>query len=981
MMSQHRVGMTNDAARFKGSASSSANLSPRLIRPFAASSGWMRLQLRDTYGVGLVRMWASTQRVESSRVESRRISGGNASRRHDALLRYAGSRSAGPCKHGLAHQQAVVEPHSVPWLRPSGRSTIRSGLCPARPVRPGYGKYRHPPPSKLRRRSLVVGTPRSPSLLLCSPSTDPPPSRSRLVSDYEDRRACLVLLRAPTSRMVSTRQSRLSAASPAKPPLIHLPTPPEIATIPSPLPFAIHSKPVIPRRPVLERSKSSKKCSVHPYLSGNYAPVTFEHPLTDCLFQGTIPAELAGCQYVRNGGNPMANSEMDRDAHWFDADGMLAGVLFRRLDDGSVQPSFLNRYILTDLVLSTPERSRFPLLPSIATLVNPRAPLLGVLLAILRTVVLALLTWLPGLGLTRKQKLKRIGAANTSIYWHDGKAMAGCESGPPMRVMLPGLETVGWWTGQEDTMDAEPAKAEVVGQTREEKKWKKKDSTGWGSGPPILSMLREFTTAHPRVDPVSGELLLYHMCFEPPFLRVTVIPATGQEARAAGKAQAAPIKELLGAPVRGLSQPKMMHDFGATRTRTVILDLPLSLDIMNMAKGKPILHYDPTKPSRFGIFPRHRPDRVRWYESPEACCVFHTANSWDGDEDSVNMLGCRLNSATLVYSAGNLLPPSHVLPAANCPEKCQLYYWRFQNEPEEAEASAGIGPRRRRQQRGDKLNIISHEFALSDIPFEFPSINPQRSLQEARYVYGTSLKDGTFDAGLAKAAKIDCLVKIDAKTLIRRGKQRWSRRKLARGESVDTRTVVQVLEQQRAAAEDADRDTIQVFEMPRGWYAQEATFVPRARRAGEPEPDEDDGWLMCYVFDELTGLHPTSGEVLPDATSELWIIDAKGMKDVVCRIKLPQRVPYGLHGTLFTEQQIANQKPVPASQIRSWADSINNHDPFSPSSTSASFQGSVDLKRSSEWTRSRSEMYEAFLQDPIRIGAWWVKRTVEGWIA
>ncbi|EPQ31705.1 uncharacterized protein PFL1_01038 [Pseudozyma flocculosa PF-1] len=759
----------------------------------------------------------------------------------------------------------------------------------------------------------------------------------------------------------------------AKPPLIHLPTPPGLSFSSTTEPPVIPDGDAIPRRPVLERSKSSKKCSVHPYLSGNYAPVTLEYPLTDCLVSGQIPAELAGCQYVRNGGNPMANTETDRDAHWFDADGMLAGVLFRTLPDGTIQPSFLNRYILTDLVLSTPERSRYPFLPSIATLVNPRQSLISVLLAILRTVLLAFLTWLPGLGLKRDQKLKRIGAANTSIYWHDGKAMAGCESGPPMRIMLPGLETAGWWTGEEDPEEQTQDAASTAGPVSKEEKGRK--GKGWGSGPPILGMLREFTTAHPRVDPISGELLLYHMCFEPPFLRVTVIPATQ-------KGSQPNTRKLLGVPVRGLSQPKMMHDFGATRTRTVILDLPLSLDMMNMVKGRPILDYDPTKPSRFGIFPRHQPDEVRWYESPEACCVFHTANSWDGEDDSVNMLACRLNSATLVYSAGNLLPPSHVLPPANCPEKCQLYYWRFQSEPEEvAEVAASRSRSSKGKAEGNRVNVISHEFALSDIPFEFPSINEERGLQEARYIYGTSLKDGTFDAGLAKAAKIDCLVKVDAERLIRRGKQLWSQGKLGRGESVDTRTVVEVLAQQRERAPGSPPDTIQVFEMPRGWYAQEATLVPRARKAGQAELAEDDGWLMFYAFDERTGLHPTSGEVLPEATSELWIIDAKSMTDVVCRIKLPQRVPYGLHGSLFNEEQIASQRPVPASQIRTWADSINNVDPFSLSSTSKSFAGAIDLKLSKDSTRSSAEMYDAFLQRPIHVSAWWLKRTIESWIA
>ncbi|SJX61040.1 related to carotenoid cleavage dioxygenase 1 [Sporisorium reilianum f. sp. reilianum] len=712
----------------------------------------------------------------------------------------------------------------------------------------------------------------------------------------------------------------------------------------------------IPRRPVLSRRRTSKKEYVHPYLSGNFAPVTTECPLTDCLYEGTIPAEFAGSQYVRNGGNPLANSDLDRDAHWFDADGMLAGVLFRRTPEGTIQPCFLNRFILTDLLLSTPDHSRLPYLPSIATLVNPHTSFFWLLCEIVRTFVLTILTWLPGLGLTSDQKLRRISVANTSVFWHDGKAMAGCESGPPMRIMLPGLETVGWYTGEDE----------------EEGEDEKLKSKGFGGGPPIISMLREFTTAHPKIDPRTQELLLYHMCFEAPYLRISVIPPAKSK-RSHLPAHATTIK---GKAVRGLKQPKMMHDFGATPTQTVILDVPLSLDMLNLVRGKPILHYDPSQPSRFGMLPRYAPEQVRWFESADACCVYHTANSWDDDGKfaslpardareasdattrGVNMLGCRLNSATLVYSAGNLLPPSHVLPPPNCPEKCQLYYWRFDLERVDA-------------------NEISHEFALSDVPFEFPAINEEYAMQQARYVYGTSMRDGTFDAGLGKAAKIDTLVKVDAETLIRKGKAMWSQGRLRAGESVDTRTVEEVLAAQRDSSASAE-DTIKIFEMPRGWYAQETTFVPR--RSGAGAQQEDDGWLVCYVFDEATGLHPSTGEVLPGAASELWIIDAKHMKDIVCRVKLPQRVPYGLHGTLFTEEQIAAQRPIAASQVRSWASSVTFADPFASSSFGSTVYTASGKAATSKF-KDGNEVYAAFVKDPVRIGAWWIKRKIELLIA
>jgi hypothetical protein len=58
-------------------------------------------------------------------------------------------------------------------------------------------------------------------------------------------------------------------------------------------------------------------------------------------------------------------------------------------------------------------------------------------------------------------------------------------------------------------------------------------------------------------------------------------------------------------------------------------------------------------------------------------------------------------------------------------------------------------------------------------------------------------------------------------------------------------------------------------------------------------PDAD----SCIVYDESYLRDNGTAPCEPGTGSELWIIDAStmyaGMQAVVCRIKLPQRVPYG----------------------------------------------------------------------------------------
>ncbi|KAL6715977.1 hypothetical protein ACLMJK_006939 [Lecanora helva] len=606
----------------------------------------------------------------------------------------------------------------------------------------------------------------------------------------------------------------------------------------------------------------------HPYLSGNFTPVQTILPLTPCSHTGSIPNELAGGEYVRNGGNPVTNQTLGRDAHWFDGDGMLSGVLFRRSEKtGTIQPEFANQYILTDVYIAakTSPRLNTPILPSIATLVNPISRLIAIILRIFRTIALVILSHLPG----SQQAIKKISVANTAFYYHDGRALATCESGPPMRIGLPGLDTVGWYNGKS-----------AEGERKHEQE---SGPTFGGFG--IFGWMREWATAHPRIDPNTKELLLYHSCFVPPFIHYSIVKSTFD--MGSGKDIGAPT-HMLNQPVPGIKSAKMMHDFGVSRTHTIIMDLPLSLDPLNLAKNKPVVAYDAKGRSRFGVFPRYQPQEIRWFET-NPCCIFHTANSWNTpirgqtptfDTDSVNLLCCRLTSATLVFSAGNLAPPP---PIYDVPidqqevEQCRLYYYQF-----ELSKSA------------DK-NIILHQWALAAIPFEFPTLRDSVSMSAAKFIYGCSVIGTSFGAALGRAVKINSLVKMDVETLIARGKRDPPTPITGCIDNRDIHTIV--------ASKDA-HDPIKVFMMPEGWYTQEPRFVPR-----ENGTSEDDGWLLAYVFDERSQL-TVEGELKEDAKSELWVINAKTMTDVVAKIQLPQRVPYGLHGNWISEREIEGQRPI-----------------------------------------------------------------------
>lgn len=656
----------------------------------------------------------------------------------------------------------------------------------------------------------------------------------------------------------------------------------------------------------------------HPYLSGNFAPIQTTLPLTPCTYVGTIPEELSDGQYVRNGSNPVSNSDLGRDAHWFDGDGMLAGVSFRKDDqDGSIHPEFVNQFILTDLYLSSISSSRLrtPILPSIATLVNPLASFFWVTIRIFRTILLIILSHLPG----SKQKIKKIGVANTSVVYHDGRALALCESGPPIRIQLPGLETVGWYNGA--SAEGEPKKPEST---------EKEHVLGENGG--LIAFMREWTTAHPKVDPTTKEMLMFHSSFAPPYVQYSIIPQEDEESSIQRQAQS----KMLNAAVPGVGGARMMHDFGVSSRHTIIMDLPLSLDPMLQVKGKPPVSYDSSKPSRFGVFPRRQPEKVRWFET-DASCIFHTANSWDevnvlGETTSVNMLACRLTSATLVFAAGNIAPPMERKRSAAkaLPKKRMPFFSKYSDDSESTlwDRSGSLEspteekePLLRVTSTTDSAiseddydedqcrlyfynfnlttGLISHQWALASIPFEFPSVRSGLEMSAARYIYGCSTTTTSFGSALGKATKIDALAKIDTATLIACGLAKPP--KSVSG-VVDPRSMTEVL------TSNDPTDPIRIFRMPQGWFAQEPRFVPASTNRSE-----DDGFLLFYAFDEaqltFEGDVPLD-HLLERAKSELWIVDAKDMRTIVARVQLPQRVPYGLHGSWFPAKQVREQKPV-----------------------------------------------------------------------
>jgi carotenoid cleavage dioxygenase len=133
-------------------------------------------------------------------------------------------------------------------------------------------------------------------------------------------------------------------------------------------------------------------------------------------------------------------------------------------------------------------------------------------------------------------------------------------------------------------------------------------------------------TAHPKVDPVTGDLHGFGYGIEPPFLVYHVIDPSGRLVRSE--------------PIT-LPGATMMHDFAITERHVVFLDLPVVFSWDALAAGQSFpFRWTPDHGARVGVMPREGTDAdVRWFDV-ELCYVFHPLNAYDlvdadGDAESV----------------------------------------------------------------------------------------------------------------------------------------------------------------------------------------------------------------------------------------------------------------------------------------------------------------------------------------------------------
>lgn len=175
------------------------------------------------------------------------------------------------------------------------------------------------------------------------------------------------------------------------------------------------------------------------------------------------------------------------------------------------------------------------------------------------------------------------GVANTSLVWHAGRLMALEEAHDPVELERDSLRTLG------------------------------RRDLGSPAGK---------VTAHPKIDPLTGELIYFAYNAGATSLSSTLaFGVVGQDG-------------MPGASYR-FEAPycSMMHDFAVTPRFAVFPVLPLSADASENRCGAGAYLWRPERGAHLGLLRRDAPNTgVQWFDM-ESCYAFHVINAWEaGDQ-------------------------------------------------------------------------------------------------------------------------------------------------------------------------------------------------------------------------------------------------------------------------------------------------------------------------------------------------------------
>jgi carotenoid cleavage dioxygenase-like enzyme len=193
-------------------------------------------------------------------------------------------------------------------------------------------------------------------------------------------------------------------------------------------------------------------------------------------------------------------------------------------------------------------------------------------------------------------------------------------------------------------------------------------------------------TAHPKIDPDTGEMHFFGYGFVDPLLTYHVADARGRLTHSE--------------PVPLDAEPVMIHDFAVTDRDVVFWIGPVMFGVVpEMADPSFPFHWDEDGPCKLGIMPLGGPaSQIRWLDM-DPCMVFHGLNAHRDGDDVV----LQVHKVSSAFGPEGDLVPSH------------LTEWRV-------DISVPAG---------DALRL--REEPLTDVNMDLPMIDRRRTGRPARH--------------------------------------------------------------------------------------------------------------------------------------------------------------------------------------------------------------------------------------------------------
>jgi carotenoid cleavage dioxygenase-like enzyme len=315
------------------------------------------------------------------------------------------------------------------------------------------------------------------------------------------------------------------------------------------------------------------------FLKENFAPIYDE--LTDVILlpradSHALPSDFPSGIYVRNGPNPQYIATRG-DYHWFDGDSMLHGVTVDK--NGNMR--YRNRYTKTYKYL--------------AEKLHKQAIVYGIKNYL--NVFVQLDYWYQ--KIVKGLQIPTRGTANTSVVFHAGKLFANLEVDKPYHILVPSLDTAGQY-----------------------------DFDG---------KLKHPVTAHPKIDPDSGEMIMMCYYISEPKLGYSIVDKNGQL-----------VHDVM---FEKSPFPTMMHDFACTKNYTIFTFFPLVFEKKNVLYGKSPWEFKSELNTKIAVVPRRynpETDEIQWFEAKSGW-AFHTCNSYE-EGDEIIIQSCRSNSISIDFT-------------------------------------------------------------------------------------------------------------------------------------------------------------------------------------------------------------------------------------------------------------------------------------------------------------------------------------------